>query len=75
MVSPKQRLSNYLLAASLGLLFAGLSALAGLVGINDRALAGIGLGLVVAGLSLSLAAYEFLRVKPDPPSRDDQNFQ
>jgi hypothetical protein len=73
MPTPQQRLSNYLMGASFGLLFAGLSALAGSAGLNDKAAIGVGLGLVVAGLALSLAANEYLRVKRDPPERDERD--
>ncbi len=67
MSSPRQRLSNYLMAASYGLLFAGLSGIAGALGINDKASIGVGLGLIAAGLALSLAAHEAARLKGDPP--------
>ena len=70
----QKHLSNYMMAASFGLLFAGLSALASTVGLNDKPWIGLGLGLVVAGLALSLAAYEYLRIKPDPPTKDDQHL-
>jgi hypothetical protein len=72
MPTPQQRLSKYLMGASFGLLFAGLSALAGSAGLNDRAAIGVGLGLVVAGLALSLASSEYLRIKRGPPEEDER---
>ena len=66
MPRPSQRLSTYLMTASFGLLFAGLSGLAGAVGVNDKASWGVGLGLIAAGLALSLAAVEVLRLPKDP---------
>jgi len=54
------------MTASFGLLFAGLSGLAGAVGVNDKASWGVGLGLIAAGLALSLAAVEVLRLPKDP---------
>jgi hypothetical protein len=74
MSSPRQRLSNYLMGASFGLLFAGLSALAGSVGLNDKAMIGVGLGLVVAGLALSLASNEYLRIRREPPGKGDHDL-
>lgn len=75
MPTARQRLSKYLMAASLGLLFAGLSAIAGTMGVNDKANLGVGLGLIAAGLALSLAATEALRIDPRPPSgrRDEDH--
>ena len=70
MSTPRQRLSAYLMAASFGLLFAGLSALAGAVGVNDKSTVGVGLGLIAAGLALSLAANQALHLNDEPPPRD-----
>jgi hypothetical protein len=67
MTTPGRRLSRYLQFAAFGLLFAGLCAIASVVGANDRAMLGAGLGLVGAGLALSLAAGEALRQPPEPP--------
>ena len=63
-MSNRKLISQYLMAASLGLLFAGISGLAAFLGLNDKGMIGLGLGLVTAGLALSLAATEFLRIPP-----------
>jgi hypothetical protein len=70
MSTPRQRLSTYLMAASFGLLFAGLSALSGAVGVNEKSGLGVGIGLIAAGLALSLAANQALHLGDDPPRKD-----
>lgn len=65
MSANRQRISKYLTATSLALLFAGLCGLAAALGINEKGHIGVGLGLVAAGLALSLAATEFLRQGKD----------
>ncbi len=60
----RRQISQYLMAASFGLLFAGISGLAGYLGLNEKAMVGVGVGLIGAGLALSLAATEFLRQPP-----------
>lgn len=67
-MSNKRLIYQCFMAASFGLLFAGISALAAFLGVNAKGLVGVGLGLVAAGLALSLAAVEFLR--QEPPRRD-----
>ena len=64
----RKQISQYLMAASFGLLFAGISGLAGYLGLNEKSMIGVGLGLVASGLAMSLAAVEFLR--HEPPRRD-----
>lgn len=63
-MSNRKQISQYLMAASFGLLFAGISGLAGYLGLNEKAMVGVGVGLIGAGLALSLAATEFLRLEP-----------
>ena len=70
MPTARHRFSNYLMFGSVGLLFAGLSALAGAAGLNEKAMVGVGLGLVAAGLSFSLAATQALHMGGDPPNKD-----
>lgn len=61
----RRQISQYLMAASFGLLFAGISGLAGYLGLNEKAMVGVGVGLIGAGLALSLAATELLRQPPN----------
>ncbi len=67
-ISNRRLIYQCFMAASFGLLFAGVSALAGYMGLNEKAMAGVGVGLAGAGLALSIAAIEFLR--QEPPRRD-----